>query len=588
MLCNHKVLRSIVSRRSSIALAASIAMTSLCGVPAVSGLPAASPDLWQTRLQPKPYLAEDVSGGETETPTPTPPPPENSCELYRVDFTTKHVGDHGHGFTRVKDHSEQPLQCFGDLLDQAFAENEVAFDRHAYEENGGASYSFGEKGASFIMQTFYDKLLAAQQPPLSRDTYQSNKQYAYCPEGFNRPVNHNASRGFFGGWPSRHSNQYGCMNGSFALDDSCQLQKIASAKLDNLCGTLEYHSTMHTPISLLWDGIKHEELDATLTSFPLDPKNPSKSYLWKGSARAPLLVYDPQHNGRITSSFQLFGSWTFGGQSVASVVGGKPTPWNDGYQALATLDSNGDGKVSGAELAPLGLWFDADRDGVAKAGEVKAIAETGVTALFYTPDVNDTERHHLVATRGYERMLDGKTLQGGSVDWTVPGSKDASDLVVSQLLAARAKSIAVASEPPVFAANPVPQAEAQPGQAYRDVSGVWTWQLNLPTVTQGHFLLHSDGAVVYGDSILEMGVKGLRGASRLINFAALDGIQSIRSDGKTKIDFSVMLADGAKLTSSAVMISESEMSGATTLEPGTSSAEKVSYTWTATRKVSPK
>src|SRR5207248_5903091 len=57
-----------------------------------------------------------------------------------------------------------------------------------------------------------------------------------------------------------------------------------------------------------------------------------------------LLVWDPQHTGQVRDGRQLFGSatwWIF---------------WDDGYQPLAALDNDGDGWLSGNELAGLAVW----------------------------------------------------------------------------------------------------------------------------------------------------------------------------------------------------------------------------------------
>ena len=71
------------------------------------------------------------------------------------------------------------------------------------------------------------------------------------------------------------------------------------------------------PVSLIWDEDVALETEAALVQFPLNPHESGKWYQWKASAAAPLVVYDPQHRGAITSGAQLFGHWTFGGKQTA-------------------------------------------------------------------------------------------------------------------------------------------------------------------------------------------------------------------------------------------------------------------------------
>lgn len=84
---------------------------------------------------------------------------------------------------------------------------------------------------------------------------------------------------------------------------------------------------------------------------------------------AAWLVFDPQNSGKITSAIQMFGSRSF------------LLFCRDGYQALALLDDNGDGVITGPELAALALWRDANADGLSDPGEVRPVADYGITSL---------------------------------------------------------------------------------------------------------------------------------------------------------------------------------------------------------------
>ena len=172
-----------------------------------------------------------------------------------------------------------------------------------------------------------------------------------------------------------------------------------------------------TPISLLLNKKQLEDITPTSVNFPLVRHPLHKTVDWYASADSPLLVYDPQHKKQITSAEQLFGNLAFGGVNKGK---GKNKEWRDGYEALASLDTNKDEVLAGKELEPLGLWFDRDRDGVSQEGEVQTLAEAGISKLYFNGTRIDEKERHIFADRGYERKLsDGTTEIGASVDWRV-------------------------------------------------------------------------------------------------------------------------------------------------------------------------
>ncbi len=99
-----------------------------------------------------------------------------------------------------------------------------------------------------------------------------------------------------------------------------------------------------------------------------DGSGERKPWSWL-SRDAAWLVYDQKQTGRITSALQLFGNVTFW------------LFWGNGYKALATLDDNADGQLTGAELRHLALWHDANANGVSDTGEITPVSETGIVAL---------------------------------------------------------------------------------------------------------------------------------------------------------------------------------------------------------------
>ncbi|MFN8692828.1 MAG: hypothetical protein ACK5XX_00265, partial [Holosporales bacterium] len=174
---------------------------------------------------------------------------------------------------------------------------------------------------------------------------------------------------------------------------------------------------LFSPISLIWDESLKIEDTFTLSTFPLNPDAPAgQTYEWRGSAKAPLLVWDEKGDGVITTAAQLFGNHTFGKR------------WPDGYTALHSLDSDKNGSVSGDELKHIRVWFDDNANGVSEPGEVKDLAAVDVTALYTVPDRKDMKTGFIHAKRGYDRVVDGKKVTLPSVDWAAKAYKTPSDV----------------------------------------------------------------------------------------------------------------------------------------------------------------
>ena len=62
--------------------------------------------------------------------------------------------------------------------------------------------------------------------------------------------------------------------------------------------------------------------------------------------------------------------------------------WQDGYEALSSLDDDGDGVLRGAELRGLALWQDRNGDGVSAPGEVCPVEAFGITAISCSTESN--------------------------------------------------------------------------------------------------------------------------------------------------------------------------------------------------------
>jgi hypothetical protein len=114
--------------------------------------------------------------------------------------------------------------------------------------------------------------------------------------------------------------------------------------------------------------------------FDLDGDDLPERRPWVRPSTA-ILVWDPERTGRITSGRQLFGSVTWW------------IAWRNGYEPLAALDDDRDGRLAGAELAGIAVWIDRDGDAASDPGEVTparafgiaSIAVTGTTTLDGVP-----------------------------------------------------------------------------------------------------------------------------------------------------------------------------------------------------------
>jgi hypothetical protein len=126
-----------------------------------------------------------------------------------------------------------------------------------------------------------------------------------------------------------------------------------------------------TPIAIpLRDGLSASDLEdrTARVAFDADGSGLKEPWSWI-TPNAAWLVHDPNRTGKIDSALQMFGGVTFW------------LFWETGYDAMAALDDNGDGKLSGTELDGLALWHDDNGNGVCDAGEVKPLSEYGIAAL---------------------------------------------------------------------------------------------------------------------------------------------------------------------------------------------------------------
>lgn len=102
--------------------------------------------------------------------------------------------------------------------------------------------------------------------------------------------------------------------------------------------------------------------------FDADGSGMRRTWTWITPC-AGWLVIDRRGSGQVRSALQMFGSvsyWCF---------------WQNGYQALAALDDNNDGELTGPELRDLAIWRDANSNGISDPGEVQPLSAWGIVAL---------------------------------------------------------------------------------------------------------------------------------------------------------------------------------------------------------------
>ena len=307
--------------------------------------------------------------------------------------------------------------------------------------------------------------------------------------------------------------------GTFYLDASCNVVPAG-----NVCGSanLTYALTdISSPISLMWDKGDGEEDPPTVVNFPLVPGGKVQQlFAWHASGRAPLLVYDPEHTGVITEASQLFGNYTF------------YRAWRNGYEALSTLDLNSDRVLSGKELEDLALWFDRNKNGISEPGEVISLGEAGVTKIYTKFDRKQNLTGDLIATKGFDRIIDGKTVTGSSVDWFVLPVKD----------------------PPVITVQNVDDS---------NISGSWIWTAiedgdDSPistTGSQGVFLLKDYQGLLMGMSLVESPAEPNPGpAQKIVRLARLQGTRSDDGENSVRIKFELYSGDGNRAVSEATLL----------------------------------
>jgi hypothetical protein len=437
------------------------------------------------------------------------------------------------------------------------------------------------------------------------DNYQSNKKFLSCSSvdkngNYVNYYAHDKSTGWGGGndVSKYNSTTPACSDGTIVVDQDCNM--VEQSKIQATCGSKGITSKNYTswgkstPLSLVLDDSYDINAHVSIVSFPVNPTAGKSYWIWKGSEKSPLLVYDPKHTGNIRTAAQLFGNYTFGGKRLASndiSADLSDTAWANGFEALGSLDADRDGEISGEELEPLALWFDAKSDGVASPGEVRSLGSAGIFALRYSIDSKDDINHVLVSKRGFKRESNGRQSLGAIVDWSSEGAENHYTLLSRRLAAVGSAEIKDA--PPLKPKLPQNKGLESALPVGIQVAGLWKWKLDKNTDTnpidEGLFILGQRGELVKGTSLMQIPfeIPQPSGVDQklMVSFSGLSGHMTERDDGSVALAFTnqvrgsvvfneaIMSADGKSMkgSSRAVVASGGELS-------------YITYSWTARRE----
>jgi hypothetical protein len=384
-------------------------------------------------------------------------------------------------------------------------------------------------------------------------------------------------------------------NYEWRMDENCKFVPNDSAA--PICG---FAGISWSPISLVFDTEHNIDQNITVVNFRLSADETKGYSLWKGSEKAPLLVYDPAHSGDVTSASQLFGNMTFGGVVSSPEVRpvGTGSAWRNGFEALALMDSDKNGRVETSELLPLALWFDKNRDAKVDKGELKSLQSEGVTALFYQNPSALPGSKDMELLIGFERVVNGEKIIGRSVDWytdVFSSAKEAGDALLAMADASPSQNFASNHLSGEWLRDPGAFQPNKPKDHAKDVGGFWVWWQDKDELGVDHpggFVLNQgkDGTVK-GFSVVESVLaKNSMGHRAAVRAYPTIGTTSVDGSGATQYTFSVHDQFGKAVGSNKAELSKDGLSlnGTTEqkvefMKDGKWQSASVSYSWRASK-----
>jgi hypothetical protein len=176
--------------------------------------------------------------------------------------------------------------------------------------------------------------------------------------------------------------------------------------------------TYGTPIVLSFAGEQVDFHHETNAAFDVMGMNASVATHWP-TAVTPWLVRDLDGNGGIDDGRELFGSMTRLSNGARA---------QNGFQALAELDADGDGWITAADPAwsTLKVWRDADHDRVSSADELKPLSAYGVVGIAVTyrsETICDSDGNCGIERGAMRFERDGQLMTGSAIDVHLPARR---------------------------------------------------------------------------------------------------------------------------------------------------------------------
>ena len=160
-------------------------------------------------------------------------------------------------------------------------------------------------------------------------------------------------------------------------------------------------------LDLNGDGVKLVSFGEVPVLFDIDHDGKKELTGWATVADG-IVVMDLNGNGIIDGIHETMSEYFTGTVGTDGEPGSKP--YVNGFAALKSLDSNGDNRFTIADTAwsSVKVWTDADHDGETDAGELKTLAELGITSI----NLTSTTQSGLV-NGGNEILATGTFVQNG-------------------------------------------------------------------------------------------------------------------------------------------------------------------------------
>ncbi|MEP7348493.1 MAG: tandem-95 repeat protein [Sphingorhabdus sp.] len=171
------------------------------------------------------------------------------------------------------------------------------------------------------------------------------------------------------------------------------------------------------------DGIDMRSIKKSKASFDMNGDGIADDTGWTGKGDG-FLVIDRNNDGKISHASEL---------SFAS----ENKDAKSDLEALASLDNNGDRVIDSkdARFGELKVWVDANGNGVTDAGELKTLAEVGVTSIgLSASNLEGTAKvgeNILISTSTFTRSNGSTGTVGNAALAFIPGKDTAASLVAS-------------------------------------------------------------------------------------------------------------------------------------------------------------